>query len=136
MELISGNVKIEFTDNGTFSLRCGKVRLMNCRPQVLIDGNVLNAPIRVFNHADEIRLECASDMGSWTMRASAAETPSGYRGIALEMDLQLNDSADTVALIPFAGACGHITHYLGSGRAGGRAVSVTFPAGEEELSSY
>ena len=136
MELISGNVKIEFTDNGTFSLRCGKVQLLDCRPQAFVDGNRMNAPIRIFNLADEIRLECSSDMGSWTMRASAAETPSGYCGIALEMDLELNAPADTVALIPFAGACGHLTHYLGSGRAGGRAVSVTFPAREEELTSY
>ena len=91
MELISGNVKIEFTDNGTFSLRCGKVQLLDCRPQAFVDGNRMNAPIRIFNLADEIHLECSSDTGRWTMRASAAETPSGYCGIALEMDLGCGD---------------------------------------------
>ena len=136
MQLNSALVKIEFADDGTFSLSCGSVLLRHCRPQAVIDGKRMDAPVHVSRNADEIRLECSSSAGRWTMRASAAETPAGYSGIALEMNFESDTPADTLELLPFGGACGTVSHYLGSGRSGGGAESFILPGEKRNFTSY
>lgn len=136
MKLENGKIQFSLNQDGGFSLSCGDLTLNSCRPEMTVDGIRISAPIRISAEGKRIILTCSSNLGEWSLAVFPDETPSGYQGIALEMNAAPASVNREYSFAPFAGGQGEITHYLGSGRAGGRAESIVFPAPERSFITY
>ena len=136
MNLKYGAIVFSVDQGGNFGFRCGNVVVTGCRPELIIDDARVVSDVRICRTEDGIRLEGLAFQGNWMLDIRAAETPSGHKGIALRMEVRLASCARAFSFAPFAGGNVRLEHYLGSGRAGGHAESIVFPALKRRFISY
>ncbi len=136
MNITNGKIQLSLMPDGRFTLSCGSIILKNFRPGVTVNDIAVSAPVKVSEQGESIFLTCNADTLRWTLEIAPCQTQGGSCGIALEMNVELAAPVRSFSLFPFAGGNGQINHLQGSGRAGGRAEAIVFPAAERKFSIF